>query len=257
MRGWRRQAAVSGTSVFFCREVSLSNVLETGDGCKELKAGDYIFGCVRIGQNRLSPFQETFLVEEDLVFKKNAKTTPQEACTMGVGFWAASGAWTLDMTLPEPGAAVDEKSSWVIVIGGSGNVGQDQKITQGNFGRVFDASAYAAELSLKGLQACSTEEKRYFSTVDDWSDINAPSSIVVYLVQLGLIGRFDDLSGAQVSSRVADWIPGLERCVDSGCLRPLQYHEVEGVGWDKVIDAIAGMETGKSLKKPVARVQDW
>jgi NADPH:quinone reductase-like Zn-dependent oxidoreductase len=58
-------------------------VLETGEGCTKLKKGDYVYGCMRVGQNQFSPFQETFLVDEDLTFKKSAGISMEEACTIG------------------------------------------------------------------------------------------------------------------------------------------------------------------------------
>ena len=60
-------------------------VVAAGEGCTKLKTGDYVYGCVRIGQNEFSPFQETFLADEDLVFK-NHGLAPEDACTVGVGY---------------------------------------------------------------------------------------------------------------------------------------------------------------------------
>lgn len=41
-------------------------------------------------------------------------------------------------------------------------------ITGGRFSRVVDASAQAAELSLKALETSTVEGKKYFATVNDW-----------------------------------------------------------------------------------------
>lgn len=41
-------------------------------------------------------------------------------------------------------------------------------ITGGRFSRVVDASAQAAELSLKALETSTMEGKKYFTTVNDW-----------------------------------------------------------------------------------------
>lgn len=43
-----------------------------------------------------------------------------------------------------------------------------KRVTGGKFGRVFDASAWAHELSIKALETCSDESAKYFSSVDDW-----------------------------------------------------------------------------------------
>jgi hypothetical protein len=42
------------------------------------------------------------------------------------------------------------------------------KITEGQFGRVVDASAQAVELSIKTLVGVSKAESKYFASVDDW-----------------------------------------------------------------------------------------
>ncbi len=60
-------------------------VLEVGEGSERLKKGDYIFGCMLVGQNQFSPFQDTYLVKEDLVFKNDAGASAEETCTIGVG----------------------------------------------------------------------------------------------------------------------------------------------------------------------------
>lgn len=65
-------------------------MLETGEGCTKLKKGDYIFSCMFIGQNKYTPFQETYLVREDLVLKKNAAISVEQACTIGVGLLVSS-----------------------------------------------------------------------------------------------------------------------------------------------------------------------
>ena len=60
-------------------------VIEAGPDCKKIKKGDYIFTCVPVGISEFSPFQETFLVDEDWVFKKGENVGLEEACTVGAG----------------------------------------------------------------------------------------------------------------------------------------------------------------------------
>ena len=60
-------------------------VVELGDGCTRLKEGDYVFGCSLIGQNSHTPFQETFLVDEDIVFRKDNEISSETASVTGVG----------------------------------------------------------------------------------------------------------------------------------------------------------------------------
>jgi NADPH:quinone reductase-like Zn-dependent oxidoreductase len=60
-------------------------VIDVGTDCKKLKRGDYVFGCAPLGQNKFTPLQETFLVEEDVFFKKPSNLSIEEAATVGVG----------------------------------------------------------------------------------------------------------------------------------------------------------------------------
>ena len=60
-------------------------VVETGANCTKLTKGDYVYGCVPIGLSKFSPFQETFLVNEDWIFKKGEGISLEEACTIGSG----------------------------------------------------------------------------------------------------------------------------------------------------------------------------
>lgn len=279
-------------------------VLETGDRCSRLKKGDYVFSCMRVGQNKYTPFQETYLVDEELVFEKNTGTSVEQACTIGVGLLTAGLAVLsgLDMTMPEPGKKADAKDSWVVVMGGSGNVGQfacqlarlcgykvlassspsktsiatnagatatfncraapeDQladikKITGGKFGRVFDASVQAYNLAIKALETCSAETTKYFSSVDDWSEMKTPASIKEYRVHLGQIGREQSPVGKTVTENIKSWIPTFEGFLGTGALKPLDYQIVPGMGWEKVIEGVADLEGGKSTKKIVVKVQD-
>jgi NADPH:quinone reductase-like Zn-dependent oxidoreductase len=101
-------------------------VLEAGADCKKVKKGDYVFGCVPLGLNEFAPFQETFVIEEDWMFKKDDETTVEESATIGAGLLTAALS-ILDgqnLELPSPGAKAEPKDSWFIVMGGSGTVGQ-------------------------------------------------------------------------------------------------------------------------------------
>jgi NADPH:quinone reductase-like Zn-dependent oxidoreductase len=60
-------------------------VVATGADCTKLQVGDHVFGCVPVGISAFSPFQETFLVEEEWVFKKGPEVGLEEACTIGAG----------------------------------------------------------------------------------------------------------------------------------------------------------------------------
>jgi hypothetical protein len=86
------------------------------------------------------------------------------------------------------------------------------------------------------------------------SEMNAPDSIKLYRISFAKLGRDDEL-GKHVTSKFVEWIPVLEGHFQSGALKPLDYHLVEGEGWEKVIEGIADMEAGKLPKKPVVKVQ--
>lgn len=115
-------------------------VLETGEGCTKLQKGDYVFSCMLIGQNKYTPFQETYLVREDLVLKKNTAVSVEQACTIGVGLlvsaffrdstnkseernanrsrlpdWPSLSAWILPCRPqgPQPNGRIPGLLSWV------------------------------------------------------------------------------------------------------------------------------------------------
>ncbi|KAK3368376.1 chaperonin 10-like protein [Podospora didyma] len=279
-------------------------VLEVGSECKKLEKGEYVFGCVPVGLNKFSPFQETFLAEEDWTFKKGERVGLEEACTVGAGVLTA-GLALIDgqgLKVPAPGTNAEQKDSWVIVMGGSGSVGQYacqiaklcgykvlascspskdeiarkagatatfnnrapideqlgliERITGGQFGRIFDASVQAVQLSIKALEAISKESDKYFASADDWSEMDVPDSISVYRVQLGLLGRADNPLSKRVTDQVAEMVRIFEGQIEAGGLRPLDYELAPGMGWDKVIEGIANLEAGKAIKKSVVKVQE-
>jgi len=65
-------------------------VTEVGEDSTRLKKGDYVYGCALIGRNDYTPFQETFIVDEDIVFKKGEKFSHEEASTIGAGLLVRS-----------------------------------------------------------------------------------------------------------------------------------------------------------------------
>ncbi|UNI18618.1 hypothetical protein JDV02_004873 [Purpureocillium takamizusanense] len=100
-------------------------VLETGSECKKLRKGDYVFGSCNLGQNAYSPFQETFLVDEDAAFKKGENISVEESTTMGVGILTSAFGIIVGgkVALPAAQATVPERDEWIVVLGGSGTVG--------------------------------------------------------------------------------------------------------------------------------------
>jgi NADPH:quinone reductase-like Zn-dependent oxidoreductase len=60
-------------------------VIEVGEGCTKFSKGDHIFGSSRVGQNQYASYQETFLMDEDISFKKPENVTVDAAAATGVG----------------------------------------------------------------------------------------------------------------------------------------------------------------------------
>lgn len=60
-------------------------VLEVGPECTKLHVGDQVYGCAPLGQNKFTPFQETFLVDENVFLRKDSNLSVEEATTVGAG----------------------------------------------------------------------------------------------------------------------------------------------------------------------------
>ncbi|KAH8879603.1 GroES-like protein [Thozetella sp. PMI_491] len=130
-----------------------------------------------------------------------------------------------------------------------------KEVTGGNFGRVFDASAQGFETATKALSVVSTAGEKTFSTVDDWTEMKIPDGIKEYRIRLGLIGRFEDPTGAEETKNMASWVPTFEGHIAAGTILPLDYELVDGEGLEKVIEAVALLEAGKFSKKLTVVVQ--
>ncbi|KPM45748.1 hypothetical protein AK830_g773 [Neonectria ditissima] len=257
-------------------------VVDTGPDCTKLKPGDYVYGCAPLGQNRFTPFQDTFLVEERVFFKKVFQLT--------AGLCLLAGA---ELTLPEDGSKAPAKDEWIVVLGGSGSVGQFavqiahvcgykvlascspskdsiakengatatfnsrgsteeqvadiKKITHGNFARIIDSTTYGYEVMVKALETCSTASKK--------SEFKTPPTMTEYRAELGHLCRLDEALGVEVTSTISSLIPTFETHLAAGTLKPIQYQVVDGMGWDKVIEGIQDLESGKAAKKIVVKVQ--
>ncbi|QGI69963.1 hypothetical protein CEK26_002296 [Fusarium fujikuroi] len=276
-------------------------VIEVGPDVTRLKVGDYVYSCAPVGQNRFTPFQEAYLAREDLLFKKGDNISLEDSCTIGACLLTStlcllSGA---GLELPNDDNKAQERDEWIVVLGGSGNVGQFaiqlgkvcgykvlascspskqsiavrsgasatldsretidaqvaeiKKITDGNFGKMMDASTYGYKIMVKALETASNAKEKYLTSVDSWSPFSTPSSISEFRADLGHLCRPNETDGAQITSNIAKWIPLLERHIAAGTLKPLEHHVVDGVGWEKVIQGIQDMESGKFGKKVVPR----
>lgn len=101
-------------------------IVETGEDIMRFKKGDAVFGCTRLGVPGYSTFQEYFLMDEHLTFKKPGNISVEEAATAGVGSLTASLGLVAGthLKLPEHPPNAANASEWILVLGGAGSVGQ-------------------------------------------------------------------------------------------------------------------------------------
>jgi hypothetical protein len=86
--------------------------------------------------------------------------------------------------------------------------------------------------------------------------MEAPPSVTLHRVQLGLLGRVGEPEGRKVTEQTAEMIEKFEPYLETGELTALDYEVAEGQGWQAIIDALGGFEVGKFAKKVVVKVQD-
>ncbi|KFY06771.1 hypothetical protein V492_07747 [Pseudogymnoascus sp. VKM F-4246] len=98
-------------------------VVEVGEGVKKFKKGDAVFGCTTLGTPGHSTFQEYFLMNEDLTFKKPESITTEQAATVGVGVLTAALGLIIGAKVELKAGGADG-SPWLVVLGAAGGVGQ-------------------------------------------------------------------------------------------------------------------------------------
>ncbi|KAH7318298.1 zinc-binding oxidoreductase CipB [Stachybotrys elegans] len=279
-------------------------VTEVGFGCARLKEGDLVFGLGSLGRTAYSPFQDSFLIDERLPFRKGKILSPQDAASLGVSLTtAALGIFAgRHMLAPKRSESVRELQEWVVILGGSGNVGQcaiqlgrfcgfkiaascslsnrktvvkngahatfDSRatvekqvaevlhITHGNevghFMHVFDASGVGHDVAFESLKR-STENFKFFSTVDASGSFAAPAPIKEYRVQAGMLSYPGD-KNVKDADEVARMAPVLDEYIENGDIRPAEFDIFDGVGWGALKDAL-GRYNPESRKTMVVRVQ--
>ncbi|RDW68515.1 hypothetical protein BP5796_09172 [Coleophoma crateriformis] len=309
-------------------------VVEVGKGVSKFKIGDHIYGCTRLGVPGYGTFQEYHLMDEKLAFKKPSNVSVEQAATLGVGllvsfpsslffpnhtskvfldadakssFKTASLGLIAGLGIEYPVAGeTSKRDEWLIILGGSGSVGQyatqiaslsgyqvlascspskaqlctaagasatfDYKlpleeqvstiksITGGNFIKVFDAGAASYAPAMEMLVKCSNGKKdgaKHFASTDDWSPMSAPerSSINIYRIRLGQIGRYGEGSEQEETCRVLEEaIVPLERLVADGKIKPMEW-EIIGHGFKDVASAVKLFDSGKlGGKKALVKV---
>lgn len=86
-----------------------------------------IFGCTRLGMPGYGTFQEYFLMDEHLAFKRPESWTDgatEMGATVGVGLLTACLGLVSGLKIELAEKKIDENSKWVIILGAAGGVGQ-------------------------------------------------------------------------------------------------------------------------------------
>lgn len=99
-------------------------VVAVGEDVTKFKVGDGIFGCTRLGFKGYMTFQEYFLMDEHLAFKRPSLVTVEQAATIGVGLLTAALALVSGSKIKLEHRKCNDDSKWVIVLGAAGAVGQ-------------------------------------------------------------------------------------------------------------------------------------
>jgi NADPH:quinone reductase-like Zn-dependent oxidoreductase len=126
-------------------------IVETGDKVSNLKVGDHVCGCTRLGTTQYSACQEYFLMDADLAIPKPKNLSTTQAATLGVGIQTAFLALFDGLKLERPtGKAPAKKDEWVVVLGGASSVGRSA--VQCALAAGYHVLASCSSKSAKGLQ---------------------------------------------------------------------------------------------------------
>lgn len=84
--------------------------------------------------------------------------------------------------------------------------------------------------------------------------IDPVQAVEVYPVELRKIGQDRDASCKTINDDIANVIPKLEKCLQKGYIKPMEYDLVEGVGVETVLKGIEIFKVQKSgVKKVVVK----
>ncbi|KAM0350620.1 hypothetical protein ACHAPU_003106 [Fusarium lateritium] len=173
-----------------------------------------------------------------------------------------------DLELPEETAETETKDEWIVILGGSGSVGQHAVQISKLCGYKVLASCSPSKQSVATRNGASATFNNRGSVDEQVADIqkikqrtntwrqSTTAPIKEYKASLGHLYRLDEPIGTQVTADMVKYIPTLEKHLAAGTLKPLQHQEVDGVGWDRVIQGIQELEAGKAEKKIVVRTQE-
>ncbi|KAF3915565.1 Zeta-crystallin [Orbilia brochopaga] len=260
-------------------------VVQTGSDVNNFQVGDQVFGCQGLGFPGSGGAAEYCLFRADLAAKKPANISLVDAATAGVGSeTAAYAVWScLNIALPDPQNLPAVSDEWVLVLGGTGNVGgyavqaakaigadeaidyklpvEDQvakikAVTNGGLHRIFDATVFNIATVKKVLEAIKDEPgAKYFTSANDWEDFGPlPGDAKFSPVGLGPIAR-PEPEYNQLNADVSKGLKVIEALLASGKLRVGEYTLLEGTGFEKFVEGVKLQGSG-GVKKAVVKLQD-
>lgn len=91
----------------------------------DLKAGDYVCGCTRVGPRQYSTCREFFLMDAQVAMRKPSNLSVAQAATIGSAAQTACFGIFAGLEISEPDLNSSVSSDgWILVLGGSGSVGR-------------------------------------------------------------------------------------------------------------------------------------
>jgi len=119
--------------------------------------------------------------------------------------------------------------------------------TGGNFSKVIDTSAQSTETAFQALAKVSSSPKKFFSTVDDWSEIAPVADTTIHRIMLGPIGRTgeDAKKTPDLNANITSYIVKLVEYLEKGALKPQKYEVFSEQGLEGVPKAVALVNSGK------------
>ena len=120
-----------------------------------------------------------------------------------------------------------------------------KSITGGKFSGVWDTVAREEPLARRMLDEASTAKEKRFGTTDDWTPMEDHKGHETYRVELGLIGRAEGQTDADMAldHALASYVPFLTRLLEIGKLRP-NASKIVSTGFEGVAQAVELQQKG-------------
>jgi len=133
------------------------------------------------------------------------------------------------------------------------------RLTGGKFSKIFDASSMATETGMTALATYTDPDggQKYFATTNDWVPIEPKEGIETETVTLGEIGREGNAHIERVNKDIAGFIPEIEKFLETGAIKPMEYEIIEGTNFEPVFKGLEVFNNRKSNdKKLLVRVME-